>query len=72
MEIVIIFLLFFRVENRSSKKLNKKYLKNSHAYLSNKNTNDILKAQFEATQNIFRAKKIPFRSFVVKIEMKKP
>ena len=60
------FFTFFRVENRSSKKLNKKYLTNSHDYLSNKNTNDILKAQFEATQNVFRAKKIPFRSFVVK------
>jgi len=60
------FFTFFRVENRYSKKLNKKYLTNSHVYLSNKNTNDILKAQFEATQNVFRAKKIPFRSFVVK------
>ena len=60
------FFTFFRVENKSSKKLNKKYLTNSHVYLSNKNTNDILKAQFEATQNVFRAKKIPFRSFVVK------
>ena len=50
----------------NSRKLNKKYLTNSHSYLSNKNTNDILKAQFEATQNIFRAKKIPFRSFVIK------
>ena len=60
------FFTFFRVENRSSKKLNKKYLTNSHDYLSNKNTNDILKAQFEATQNVFRAKKIPFRSFVIK------
>jgi len=60
------FFTFFRVENRSSKKLNKKYLTNSHDYLSNKNTNDILKAQFEATQNVFKTKKIPFRSFVVK------
>ena len=60
------FFTFFRVENRSSQKLNKKYLTNSHVYLSNKNTNDILKAQFEATQNVFREKKIPFRSFVVK------
>jgi glucose-6-phosphate isomerase len=60
------FFTFFRVENRFSKKLNKKYLQNSHVYLSNKNTDDILKAQFEATQNVFRSKKIPFRSFVVK------
>ena len=51
------FFTFFRVENRSSQKLNKKYLTNSHVYLSNKNTNDILKAQFEATQNVFREKK---------------
>jgi glucose-6-phosphate isomerase len=60
------FFTFFRVENRNSKKINKKYLTNSHSYLKNKKINDILKAQFEATQNVFKKKKIPFRSFVIK------
>ncbi len=60
------FFTFFRVDNKSSNKIKKKYLKNSNLYLSNKNTYDVMKAQFEATQNIFKRKKIPFRSFIIK------
>ena len=60
------FFTFFRVENKNSSKINKKYLLYSNAYLKNKKTYDILKAQFEATQNVFKKRKIPFRSFVVK------
>ena len=50
------FFTFFRVENKNSNKINKKYLMNSHSYPSNKFSNDILKAQFEATQNVFKKK----------------
>ena len=39
----------------------KKYLINSYSYLSNKFSSDILKAQFEATQNVFKKKGILFR-----------
>ena len=60
------FFTFFRVENKNSNKINKRYVKNSYPYILNKNTDDILKAQFKATQNIFKEKGIPFRSFVVK------
>ncbi len=60
------FFTFFRVEEKSSNKINKKNLKNNFSYLTNKTTNDILKAQFEATQNVFKKKKIPFRSFIIK------
>ena len=60
------FFTFFRVENKNSNKINKKYLMNSHSYLSNKFSNDILKAQFEATQNVFKKKGIPFRTFIIK------
>ncbi len=60
------FFTFFRVENKTSNKINKRYLKKNYSYLSNKRTDDILKAQFEATQTVFKRKKIPFRSFVVK------
>ncbi len=59
------FFTFFRVEEKKSQKINKKYLTNSHSYLSNKSTQDVLKAQFEATQNVFRKKGIPFRTFVI-------
>jgi len=65
------FFTFFRVDNRNSNKINKKYLTNSYSYLKNKNIDDILKAQFEATQNVFKRKKIPFRSFVIKIRDEK-
>jgi len=60
------FFTFFIVEEKFSNKINKKYLSNSYSYLSNKSTYEILKAQFEATQNIFKKRKIPFRTFIVK------
>ena len=60
------FFTFFRVENKNSYKMNKKYLINSYSYLSNKFSSDILKAQFEATQNVFKKKGIPFRTFIIK------
>tara|TARA_Y100000591_G_C21761245_1_gene660204 strand:+ start:33 stop:1019 length:987 start_codon:yes stop_codon:yes gene_type:complete len=59
------FFTFFRVEEKISQKINKKYLTNSYSYLSNKSTQDVLKAQFEATQNVFRKKGIPFRTFII-------
>jgi glucose-6-phosphate isomerase len=34
-------------------------------YLKNKNLGNILEAQFNATQNVFIKKKIPFRSFFI-------
>ena len=60
------FFTFFRVEEEFPNKIIKKNLINSYSYLSNKGTHEILKAQFEATQKIFRKKKIPFRSFIIK------
>ncbi len=60
------FFTFFRVEDKSSYKINNKNLKKTFSYLANKNTNDIIKAQFEATQNVFKKKGIPFRSFIIK------
>ena len=60
------FFTFFIVEEKFSNKINKRYLNDSFSYLSNKNTYEILKAQFEATQSIFKKRKIPFRAFVVK------
>ena len=50
------FFTFFRVEDKSSYKINNKNLKKTFKYLANKNTNDIIKAQFEATQNVFKKK----------------
>ena len=60
------FFTFLELRNKTSNRINKRYLKKNYSYLSNKRTDDILKAQFEATQNVFKRKGIPFRSFVVK------
>ncbi len=60
------FFTFFRVEEKFSNRINEKYLNSSFSFLSNKNINDVKKAQFEATQNVFKKRGIPFRSFVVK------
>jgi len=60
------FFTFFDVYNQKSEKLDKLNLLQSHSYLKNKSINDIIFAQRLATEKIFKAKKIPFRSFFVK------
>ena len=57
------FFTFFYVNEKSGNSVSSKDILNSHQYLKNKNVNDILKAQFIATQNIFKKKNIPFRTF---------
>ena len=60
------FFTFFYVNEKNSKKINNKTLLNSHKYLSNKSLAEITFAQKKATENIFKQKKIPFRSFEIK------
>ena len=60
------FFTFFIVEESKTNKIKKDNLLNSHNYLKNKSMSEILKAQFYATQSIFKKRKIPFRSFVIK------
>jgi glucose-6-phosphate isomerase len=60
------FFTFFLVEDKNTNKIKRKDLLDSHKYLGNKKTGDILAAQFYATQSVFKKKKIPFRSFVIK------
>ena len=59
------FYTFFSVSEKNSNKFNNKYLLKSHSYLKNKNLNEVINAQMQATQNIFKRKKIPFRSFKI-------
>ena len=59
------FFTLFLVEEKSKNRLNKKNLSGDYSFLSNKNSFDVIKAQFLATQNVFNRKKIPFRSFIV-------
>ena len=60
------FYTFYIVEEKNSRKLNSKYLFDKFNILNKKNTFDILNSQRIATENIFRSKKIPFRSFYIK------
>ena len=59
------FTLFYVNENKS-KKINNKLILPSQNFLKNKNLSNILFAQKKATENVFKKKKIPFRSFEVK------
>ena len=57
------FYTFFSVYEKNSNFINKKQLLGSHYFLKNKNLQKILYAQKKATENVFKNKKIPFRSF---------
>lgn len=58
------FTLFF-VNEKSHLKINNNILLKSHNYLKNKNLGEIKEIQFNATQNVFKKKKIPFRSLYI-------
>ena len=57
------FYTFFSVYEKNSNLINKKKLLESHYFLKNKNLQKILYAQKKATENVFKNKKIHFRSF---------
>ena len=59
------FYTFFSCAEKNSNQINKKLLLKSHSYLSNKNIKKIIYSQMLATQNIFKRKKIPYRSFEI-------
>ena len=59
------FFTFFDVNDHSGQKVKNSQLLNSFNYLKNKNLYEIKSAQKKATENVFRTKKIPFRSFKV-------
>ena len=60
------FYTFSIVEEKKSAKINSKLLFNNVKFLKEKNTFNILNAQRQATEKIFKYKKIPFRSFYIK------
>ncbi len=59
------FFTFFGIRNDKSIRLSNKYLFDKFNILKNKDLNQIIKAQMQATKTVFRRKKIPFRSFEV-------
>jgi len=59
------FTFFYVNESRSPNILNHKILA-SHNFLKNKNIDQILYAQKKSTENVFKKKNIPFRTFEIK------
>jgi glucose-6-phosphate isomerase len=59
------FFTFFYVKEKKSLKIDNKKILPSQKLLKNKDLNKIIFAQKKATENIFRYKNIPFRSFEI-------
>ncbi len=57
------FFTFFSVDNKKSPKLTNIDLFDQYPMLESKSLNKIINSQKQATENVFRRKKIPFRSF---------
>ena len=60
------FFTFFYKNEKKSKKINSNLILPSQQYLKNKNLSQIIRAQKNATENVFKKKNIPFRSFEIK------
>jgi glucose-6-phosphate isomerase len=59
------FFTFFHVAEKRSEKIKRESILSSQNYLKNKNLSQIIFAQKKATENIFKKKRIPFRSFEI-------
>ena len=59
------FFTFFYVNEQKSDKINNGSILSSQKYLKNKNLSQIMLAQKKATENVFKNKNIPFRSFEI-------
>ena len=60
------FFTFFYVNEPNSEKIKNNTILSSQYYLKNKNLSQITLAQRKATENVFKKKNIPFRSFEIK------
>jgi len=59
------FFTFFFVKEKNSIKIRNNTILSDYEYLKNKDLNKIMYAQKNATENVFRKKNIPFRSFEI-------
>jgi len=65
------FYSFFSLRENRSPKINSSILLNTHRFLKNKSVNQIKLYQKKASENVFRKKSIPFRSFeILKVDEK--
>jgi glucose-6-phosphate isomerase len=60
------FFTFFYAEENNSPRVNNNEILSKQKFLKNKDINQIIYAQKKATENVFRKKNIPFRSFEIK------
>ena len=60
------FFTLFYVYDKKSDKINNNTLLKSQFFLKDKNLSNIIYAQMKATENVFKRKNIPFRSFEIK------
>ena len=60
------FFTFFYVHDKNSQKIKNNLIMSNFTNLKNKNISQITYAQKQATENVFKRKKIPFRSFEIK------
>jgi glucose-6-phosphate isomerase len=65
------FFTFFYCKEKNSKTLNNKKLLNSHKYLGSSSIGNIIYKQKIATENIFKKKSIPYRSFELNLRNEK-
>ena len=59
------FFTFFYVKEKNSDRLNDNKILSFKNYLKGKDVSNVLYAQKKATENVFRKKKIPYRSFEI-------
>ncbi|MBD1152549.1 glucose-6-phosphate isomerase [Pelagibacterales bacterium SAG-MED22] len=60
------FFTFFYTHEKKSFKIKNSKILSSQNYLKNRNLSEVIYAQKKATENVFRKKNIPFRSFEIK------
>ncbi len=60
-----VFFHFFSSKTNNSMKIKSMSLDDNFKYLKNKSFNQITNSQKEATEKVFKSKKIPFRSFEI-------
>ena len=60
------FFTFFYVHENQSEKINNKLILSPQKFLNNKSVSNIKYAQKKASENVFKKKKIPYRSFEIK------
>ena len=59
------FFTSFYTHDNKSEKINNNYILSSQKYLKNKDLSNIIFSQKKATENVFKKKNIPFRSFEI-------